>query len=286
MPNTWHLTLSVLIGLCIDAGLTLAFIEWCWRKRQGGLSPFSRQEMLRSLSLLPPNTVVMFVMAGYWAAIYHSAQSLTPRHLPWQLPYGIAAFLAVDFAYYWEHRCAHKLGVLWRLYHAVHHSSPDYNIATAYRVSFLNQILSPAFYLPLIWLGFDAKLVVACQLIVSHYQAWIHTERIGRLGLGDWLFNTPHNHRYHHSSAPRHRDRNLGGVLMVWDHLFGTYVSEPEQEALAYGVHGMPVPNQYLGLYLDTWRSVPVNQEQGGYCAANQPGHLEQQSVGSECNVD
>jgi sterol desaturase/sphingolipid hydroxylase (fatty acid hydroxylase superfamily) len=45
------------------------------------------------------------------------------------------------------------------------------------------------------------------------------------------VFNTPAHHRVHHSAAERHFGRNFGGVLIVWDRLFGTYAApEPVHE--------------------------------------------------------
>jgi alkylglycerol monooxygenase len=65
------------------------------------------------------------------------------------------------------------------------------------------------------------------------YQFWIHTETVRRLGPLEWVLNTPSHHRVHHAINPRYIDRNFGGILIVWDRLFGTYV--PETETPVYG---------------------------------------------------
>lgn len=57
---------------------------------------------------------------------------------------------------------------------------------------------------------------------------------IGRLGLLEWVLNTPSNHRVHHGRDPKYIDRNHGGTLMVWDRLFGTYQTEEEEPV--YGI--------------------------------------------------
>ena len=247
------LFVSVPVGFCMAAGLLVAWEEWKWMRATGRLTARARREMGLSLSLVPPNVLVSIFAGGAWAAIFLAAES----RAPWPLKLGpttaIAAFVAADFSYYWEHRCAHRVGLLWRLYHAAHHSSPGYTVATAYRVSFLNQALSPAFYLPWVLLGFPAILVLAFQLTCFHYQAWLHTESIGRLkALDPWL-NTPANHRIHHSTADRHQDRNMGAVLMIWDRLFGTY-AEPEP-ALAYGIAGSEAPRRWWEIYAQPWRA-------------------------------
>ena len=56
----------------------------------------------------------------------------------------------------------------------------------------------------------------------------------------------------HHSSDPAHRAVNLGGVTLLWDHLFGTYASP--RDAVEYGVAGAPATQSYAGIYLDPWR--------------------------------
>ncbi len=68
-------------------------------------------------------------------------------------------------------------------------------------------------------------------------QILVHTQWVGRLPrVVEWLFNTPSNHRVHHGRNPRYIDRNMGGVLMVWDHLFSTFVAEDPAELPEYGV--------------------------------------------------
>jgi sterol desaturase/sphingolipid hydroxylase (fatty acid hydroxylase superfamily) len=254
-PSLEALLVSVPIGFCIAAGLVVAVDEWKWLRRSGRLTRHARGEMMLSLSLLPPNLVVSVLAGGVWASIFLTAEAAAP----WRLETGalatLFAFVACDFSYYWEHRCAHRVGLLWRLYHAHHHSSPHYTVATAYRVCFLNQALAPAFYLPWVLLGLPPLLVFGFQLACFHYQAWLHTESIGPLrGVDRWL-NTPANHRIHHSTAARHTDRNMGAVLMVWDRLFGTY-ARPEAN-LSYGIAGAKAPRRWWEIYVQPWRSSP-----------------------------
>ncbi len=66
------------------------------------------------------------------------------------------------------------------------------------------------------------------------YQTWIHTELIGKLGVVDRVLNTPANHRVHHGCDDKYIDRNYGGILIVWDRLFGTY--QAEEETPRYGL--------------------------------------------------
>jgi alkylglycerol monooxygenase len=251
------LAASVPVGFCMAAGVLMAYEEWRWMRATGRLTRDSRLEMARSLSLVPPNLVVSLFAGGLWAAVFLAAEARAWMPLEFGVVTALATFLACDFSYYWEHRCAHRVLLLWRLYHAPHHSSPHYTVATAYRVSFLNQALAPAFYLPWVLLGLPAILVLGFQLACFHYQAWLHTESVGTLERLDPWLNTPANHRIHHSTAGRHTDRNMGAVLMIWDRLFGTYA--PPEPALTYGIAGSDPPKRWWDVYLQPWRESPRN---------------------------
>lgn len=62
---------------------------------------------------------------------------------------------------------------------------------------------------------------------------WVHTELVGRLPRVEWLLVTPSVHRVHRAVNDVYLDKNFGGVLTVWDRLFGTY--RVEDEAPVYG---------------------------------------------------
>lgn len=82
--------------------------------------------------------------------------------------------------------------------------------------------------------GFNPFQTIVSLILVAQYQHWIHTERIGKLGWLDELFNTPSTHRVHHGSNPQYIDKNFGGILIVWDKLFGTFARE--EEKVIYGL--------------------------------------------------
>ena len=44
-------------------------------------------------------------------------------------------------------------------------------------------------------------------------------------------------HQIHHSAEPRHRDKNLGGQLSVFDWLFGTIYVPQGREAYRWGLN-------------------------------------------------
>ncbi|MCB0294062.1 MAG: sterol desaturase family protein [Calditrichaeota bacterium] len=146
----------------------------------------------------------------------------------------ILLFFLEDFTYYIFHRFSHECRFLWAS-HVNHHSSQRYNLSTALRQTWTS-FLSGGFlfwvWLPL--LGFDPLMVMAMQSISLLYQFWIHTQVIGRMGPLEWVFNTPSHHRVHHGSDVKYLDRNHGGILIIWDRLFGTF--QAEEEAPTYGL--------------------------------------------------
>ena len=144
------------------------------------------------------------------------------------------ALLLYDFCYYWLHRCGHRVNILWAA-HVVHHQSEHYNLSTALRQTGSGVLLSWLFYLPMAVLGVPFNVFVIVALMHLLYQFWVHTEQIGRLGWFDRVFCSPSNHRAHHAVNDRYLDRNYGGILIVWDRLFGTFVEEDDTDPPVYG---------------------------------------------------
>ncbi len=190
--------------------------------------------MLTSFGTLVPSIAAELLLAACWVAAYLFVQALAPWQISTTVWAAVLAVILVDLTDYWEHRLSHRIRLLWALAHSVHHSSPHFNQATAYRTSFMDQLISPIFYLPVVALVFDPLLVLAAFVLILSYQTWLHTEMIGGLGWLDRVFNTPSNHRVHHGADTGHLDRNYDAMLMVWDRLFGTYPAEAE--APVYGL--------------------------------------------------
>ena len=153
-------------------------------------------------------------------------------------------FLLADFIYYWKHRFSHEWRFLWS-YHSVHHSSKEFNLTTALRLPWVGNFPDALFYVPAVLMGFDPLTLVVGKGLVLIFQYPIHTDSVGYLPYLDGLFNTPSNHRVHHGSNPVYLDKNHGGVLIIWDRLFGTYQRELESEAVQYGLT-KPIGSQNL----------------------------------------
>ncbi|WP_341715766.1 sterol desaturase family protein [Micromonospora sp. FIMYZ51] len=166
--------------------------------------------------------------------LYAAAYTISPFSLsPGDWWVWVLLFFADDFAYYWFHRSHHEVRVLWAG-HVVHHSSVFFNFSTALRQSWTPMTSLP-FWLGLALLGIPPWMIFLQQSISLLYQFFLHTERISLLPRPiELLFNTPSHHRVHHGSNAEYLDRNYGGILIIWDRLFGTF--QAERDAVRYGL--------------------------------------------------
>jgi sterol desaturase/sphingolipid hydroxylase (fatty acid hydroxylase superfamily) len=214
----------------------LAFAEWLWvrffarRSYDIGASLASFGVAIGQSLLKPLGGVVIF-------GTYTLLQAATPLALPmddWRV--WVAGFFAVEFAYYWFHRFSHCINWLWAT-HAVHHSANELTLPAAIRLGWTG-VLSGGWlvFAPLVLLGFPPLMVGLLLAINLLYQFGLHTEVIRKLGPLEWVLNTPSHHRAHHSSDEPWLDCNFGGVLIIFDRWFGTFVPEPEEGGLRYGL--------------------------------------------------
>ena len=162
-------------------------------------------------------------------------------------------FVGQEFCYYWYHRAAHRVRWFW-INHAVHHSPNELNLSAAFRIGPFGKITGTAlFFAPLVWLGFDPRTVFAVLSLNLLYQFWIHATWIPRLGWLEGILNTPSAHRVHHAANPEYLDANYGGVLVVFDRMFGTYVKERDDLPCRYGLVHPQTSYNPLRVEFDQW---------------------------------
>ena len=147
----------------------------------------------------------------------------------------VVAALAWDFCYYWFHRMSHEVSVLWAA-HSVHHQSEDYNLSTALRQTSTGFLFTWIFYVPLFLIGFPVEVLMTVYAVNLIYQFWVHTQLVRRTGPFDYILVTPSNHRVHHAQNERYIDKNYGGMLVLWDRLFGTFEDERDDDPVIFGV--------------------------------------------------
>jgi sterol desaturase/sphingolipid hydroxylase (fatty acid hydroxylase superfamily) len=232
-----------------------------WRRRR---SPYRLADAISSIALGQLSTYVgvftRLVSFGLYVVAFRYARVTTlDADSPWMWA---LALLCYDFLYYWNHRAGHEINVLWAA-HVVHHQSEEFNLSTALRQTSSGFLLSWLFYLPMAIAGFPPELFLFVSLIDLLYQFWIHTEQIGSLGILDYLLATPSNHRVHHAVNDRYLDRNYGGILIVWDRLFGTFQPELAADPVVYGTRD-PLRSwnplwanlhTYAAMLADCWRA-------------------------------
>ena len=183
------------------------------------------------ISRLPPllNLGIQGVVWTYVATNLN--MSLMPKDswVTW-----VIAFLFYDLCYYWMHRMSHEVKVLWAS-HVVHHQGEEFNLSTALRQTSSGWLWKWIFYIPMFMVGIPGEVFFTVAAINLLYQFWVHTEHIKTLGPLELIFITPSNHRIHHAQNPEYIDANYGGVFIVWDRIFGTYIPERDDLKPIYG---------------------------------------------------
>ncbi|MBK0394743.1 lysoplasmalogenase family protein [Ramlibacter algicola] len=243
--------------------LLLIAIEYAWGLARGR-NTYRLNDAISSIGLGILSTVTAVLVPLLKIGLY----TLAFQHLAlwrndgfWTAWYGwLLALLFYDFCYYWLHRAGHETALFWAA-HVVHHQSQDYNLSTALRQTASGHLLGWVFYLPMALAGVPPLVFVVVGLVDLLYQFWVHTEHVPKLGWFDRWFCSPSNHRVHHAVNDRYLDRNYGGMLVVWDRLFGSFVEEDER--CVYGTRS-PLESWdplwsnaevYWGLLQDSWHA-------------------------------
>jgi sterol desaturase/sphingolipid hydroxylase (fatty acid hydroxylase superfamily) len=219
----------------IPAFVLLLSIE-AWFSYKENKDLYEKKDTFSSLGLGIGNVMIGFVtkaMIFSFFSFLYQIRFFDLNSTTWW--YWILLFFADDFSYYLFHRTAHNVGWFWAS-HVVHHSSRHYNLAAALRQTWTGNLTGSFLFwawMPLI--GFHPIWILFMQQISLIYQFWIHTETITRLPkIFELFLNTPSHHRVHHGSDLKYLDRNHGGILIIWDRLFGSF--QPEEERPTYGL--------------------------------------------------
>jgi alkylglycerol monooxygenase len=221
------------LAFAIPLFVCLMLIEFLIAKRKG-LEYFGLHNSIANVSIGIAERLCEVLVAGVFYFVYDSVQKnyglfdIQPGFFWW-----ILLFLFTDFVWYWYHRLAHEVNVLWMV-HVVHHQSEDFNYTVSARITVFQSVVRTAFWAVLPLIGFPAYMITTMLLIHGLYPFFIHTRLIGKLGVLEYILVTPSHHRVHHASNPQYLDKNYGDVLIIWDKLFGTF--QKEGEAPVYGL--------------------------------------------------
>lgn len=226
-----ELSPSQVIVLATPVFFLLIGVEYAWGVHKGR-NTYRLDDAINSISLGMLSQVSAVLMpllrVGVYTVVF-SHVALWRNDAFWTSWSGwLLALLFYDFCYYWLHRAGHEVAIFWAA-HVVHHQSQDYNLSTALRQTSSGALLGWIFYLPMALAGVPPLVFGLVALIDLLYQFWVHTEHVPKLGWFDRWFCSPSNHRVHHAVNDCYLDRNYGGILVVWDRMFGSFTEEGER---------------------------------------------------------
>ena len=224
------------VDYAVPLFVLLVLIEMIWARAKAP-DKYEPRDTLVSLAMGLGSTMAGLLSAGLIGGLFYGLYQYRLFDIGWQWWAWILCFVLDDLAYYWFHRCAHRIRWIWAS-HVNHHSSQHYNLSTALRQTWTGSVaLSFIFRLPLPLIGFHPVMVFFCGGINLIYQFWFHTEAINKLPRWfEAVMNTPSHHRVHHATNPVYLDRNYAGVFIVWDRMFGTFQPELAGTRIHYGI--------------------------------------------------
>jgi len=223
------------IGLAIPFFIFFILLEYYLSKKKGH-NYFTLQHSITNISVGIAERLTDALCTGFFYFVYDSLQKkfgyfdLEPGFFLW-----IVLFICTDFVWYWYHRLAHEINILWSA-HVVHHQSEDFNYTVSARITIFQSFIRTGFWCVLPLIGFPAGMITSMLLVHGLYPFFIHTRIPGKLGILEYILVTPSHHRVHHASNEIYLDKNYGDVLIIWDKLFGTFQKEKEDEAPVYGL--------------------------------------------------
>lgn len=253
MENTPFIRIYAVVGLvAIGSAMLEGLVLTFWLRRN-----YDWKGALVSLAIAVGRRLTDFIPLAL--ALPGAAWLYQHRLFDWKLndPVAwVALFFALEFAYYWFHRASHRVRWFWAT-HAVHHSPNQFNLSAAYRLGWTGKLtFSLVFFSPIAFLGFSPQMILIAFALNLLYQFWIHAEWIPPLGFLEGIINTPSAHRVHHASNVEYLDANYGGVLLIFDRMFGTYIPEKREVPIRYGWVQPITSNNPLRVAFQQWINV------------------------------
>jgi len=266
----------LLMGLAPVFLLTM-FVEYRYLRRHPEFpasARYSGADTLSNLALALLYQGSDALAAGLTLVLYGWFFQARLFDIPFNVWTVVGLILLQDFCYYWFHRAYHRVRFFW-CSHVVHHSSEKLNFSTALRQSITYPVTAMwAFWIPVVLVGFPPKAVLFSVSISLAYQFFVHTQTLDRLGWLEWIFNTPSHHRAHHGRNPAYIDRNYGGILIIWDRLFGTFVAEKPSDPPDYGIVRQIRTHNPLTLNFHEWRDMLRDAARPGLSLSQRLGQV------------
>ena len=245
LANLYMILLPLVLGAALVEGL------WLSRTRAEGydwmawLVSIADLAVRRALALIP-----FTLMAPLFAVAYDHRLFTLRLDSVWSV---LLLFVSLEFFYYWFHRTSHTVRWFWNT-HSVHHSPNQLNLAAAYRLGWLGKFTgAQIFFTPMALLGFEPTTILTALFLNLLYQFWLHADWIPKLGWLEYVLNTPSAHRVHHARNPQYLDANYGGVLIVFDRLFGSYIEERVDLPCDYGLVTRVTTHNPIRINVEPW---------------------------------
>jgi sterol desaturase/sphingolipid hydroxylase (fatty acid hydroxylase superfamily) len=245
LANLYLILIPLVLGAALVEGLWLSrrrAERYDWKAWATSLADLA---VRRALAFLPyALTAPVFAWAYQHRLFTQSLDSM------WSV---LLLFVSLEFFYYWFHRSSHTVRWLWNT-HSVHHSPNQLTLAAAYRLGWLGKFTgAQIFFTPMALLGFEPTTILSALFLNLLYQFWLHADWIPKLGWLEYVLNTPSAHRVHHARNPEYLDANYGGVLIVFDRLFGTYIAERADIPCDYGLVTRVTTHNPIRINFEPW---------------------------------
>jgi sterol desaturase/sphingolipid hydroxylase (fatty acid hydroxylase superfamily) len=116
------------------------------------------------------------------------------------------------------------------------------NVLTDRRQHVFEHVVSHVFvFLPAFIIGLKPYSVMTLSAVLWFHTFLIHGNIRTNFGWLGQIIISPQYHRIHHSIEPRHRDKNFGTIITLWDRVFGTRYPGTD-EYPDTGVEGVEFP--------------------------------------------
>ncbi len=235
----------------------------------GDLGFYFISGLVPNLLLAVPLSLAAYVAYHFVPWRVHAAVAAWPLWLR-----AVAAFVVGDLGFYWGHRWAHQIPLLWR-FHAIHHN-PDHVYflisARAHPIDFV--FIRLCGLIPVYLLGVGAPQSVQGTLVatllmlaVTLWGFFIHANVRWRFGPLEWLIATPGFHHWHHTRS-EFKDRNFSSMLPCWDWMFATLHLPRKQWPAAYGIEAK-LPGSLVGQLVHPFYPEPLQVNAPKPVAAN-----------------
>lgn len=179
-------------------------------------------------------TVISLLVLDQIRPSYHFFYSLRTAWIPFNGWNIILYVIFTDLLFYFYHYLTHAIPILW-IGHYAHHSGTKLHPSLIIRDSILSQIFVLPISLLGIPIGFSPVFIFLIIKLITFYQGFLHFYVTRDIPILSYIFITPYNHIIHHSIKFEGSGQNFGGILCVWDRIFGTYRSGAEY-LLAFGI--------------------------------------------------